>query len=74
MEIIVIVATNQATNPTIVQIVGKLTWLKRMRMTIRIMVLMKIMKELISLMRKRINKPRFGAGVTRTKTRGRTIT
>ncbi|CAL9000317.1 unnamed protein product [Prunus brigantina] len=59
MEITVIVAANQATNPTIVPIVGKLTWLKRMR----IMVLMKIMKELISLMRKRINKPRFGYAI-----------
>ncbi|KAI5334242.1 hypothetical protein L3X38_024375 [Prunus dulcis] len=43
---------NRATNPTIVSIASKLTWLKRMRMTMRIMVLMKSMKELISPIRK----------------------
>ncbi|CAL2252709.1 unnamed protein product [Prunus armeniaca] len=37
---------NRATNPKIILIVSKLTWLKRMRMTMRIMVLMRSMKEL----------------------------
>ncbi|CAL2255228.1 unnamed protein product [Prunus armeniaca] len=52
MEITVIVAANRATNPTIVPIVSKLTWLKRMRMTMKITVLMKSMKKLNSPMTK----------------------
>ncbi|CAL8152295.1 unnamed protein product [Prunus armeniaca] len=55
MEITVIVAANRATNPTIVPIVSKLTWLKQMRMTMKITVLMKSMKKLNSPMRKATN-------------------
>ncbi|VVA27316.1 PREDICTED: LOC110094610 [Prunus dulcis] len=55
MEITVIIAANRATNPTIVPIVGKLTWLKRMRVTMRIMMLMKSTNELILPMRKAMN-------------------
>ncbi|KAI5342637.1 hypothetical protein L3X38_010513 [Prunus dulcis] len=55
MEITVTVVANRGTNPTIVPIVGKLTWLKRMRVTMRIMMLMKSTNELIFPMRKAMN-------------------